>query len=159
MLPPYQYQRPVRRRFQDRVWKHVVLFLLTLLTTTALAGASYYYSFATEFERQPLGMPLSRVLWHGLWYSVPVLLILGAHEMGHYVACRRYNVTLHVLQPNGDSMSTLALPLDGRVHATAAWLRLVEVPIRTSLLAAARRFEHYDAMVPVTASLPAGGHL
>ena len=29
---------------------------------------------------------------HGLWYSIPVLLILGAHEMGHYLLCRRYNV-------------------------------------------------------------------
>jgi membrane-associated protease RseP (regulator of RpoE activity) len=81
----------VRRRFQDRVWKHVVLFLLTLLTTTTLAGASYYYSFATDFGRRPLELQVG-ILWHGLWYSIPVLLILGAHEMGHYLCCRRYNV-------------------------------------------------------------------
>ncbi len=28
----------------------------------------------------------------GLWYSVTILAILGAHEMGHYLACRRYGV-------------------------------------------------------------------
>ena len=33
-----------------------------------------------------------RRLVHGLSYSAPVLGILGAHEMGHYVACRRYDV-------------------------------------------------------------------
>ena len=29
---------------------------------------------------------------HGLWYSAAVLGILGAHEMGHYLACRYYRV-------------------------------------------------------------------
>jgi membrane-associated protease RseP (regulator of RpoE activity) len=28
----------------------------------------------------------------GLWYSIPVLTILGAHEFGHYYYCRVYNV-------------------------------------------------------------------
>ena len=28
----------------------------------------------------------------GLWYSVPILAILGCHELGHYYACRYYGV-------------------------------------------------------------------
>lgn len=28
----------------------------------------------------------------GLWFSLTVLTILGCHEMGHYIACLRYNV-------------------------------------------------------------------
>lgn len=31
-------------------------------------------------------------LWMGLSFSVPALLILLAHEMGHYLACRRYGL-------------------------------------------------------------------
>ena len=31
-------------------------------------------------------------VWMGLGYSAAVLGILGAHEMGHYLACRRYDV-------------------------------------------------------------------
>jgi membrane-associated protease RseP (regulator of RpoE activity) len=72
------------------VWKHVLLFLLTLCTTT-FVGASYYLSFASEFGRRAVSIEPA-IFWQGLWYSVPVLLILGAHEMGHYVCCRRYNV-------------------------------------------------------------------
>ena len=38
----------------------------------------------------------SRSDWHlllnGLWYSGTLLGILGAHEMGHYVCCRCYDV-------------------------------------------------------------------
>ncbi len=72
------------------MWKHVLLLLLTLCTTT-FVGASYYLSFASEFGRRAVSIEPA-IFWRGLWYSVPVLLILGAHEMGHYVCCRRYNV-------------------------------------------------------------------
>jgi membrane-associated protease RseP (regulator of RpoE activity) len=64
-----------------------VLFLLTLGSTT-FVGALYYLSFESDFGRRSVSFQF----WQGLWYSVPVLLILGAHEMGHYVCCRRYNV-------------------------------------------------------------------
>ena len=90
--PAYTYgPRPIRPRFQDRRWRHVLLLALTLLTTCR-TGALYYVSFLIEFGRHPLG-PLAHSIWlYGLWYALPVLLILGAHEMGHYLQCRRYNV-------------------------------------------------------------------
>jgi membrane-associated protease RseP (regulator of RpoE activity) len=72
------------------VWKHVLLLVLTVCTTT-FVGASYYLSFASDFGRRTVPFN-SLLLLQGLWYSVPVLLILGAHEMGHYLCCRRYNV-------------------------------------------------------------------
>ena len=31
--------------------------------------------------------------WYGLPYSLTILSILGAHEMGHYLACRYYRVS------------------------------------------------------------------
>ena len=32
------------------------------------------------------------LLVRGLWYSVTILAILGSHELGHYFACRYYDV-------------------------------------------------------------------
>jgi membrane-associated protease RseP (regulator of RpoE activity) len=68
----------------------VLLLLLTLATTT-FVGTEYYLSFVSDFGRRTI--PLSpSIFWQGLWYSIPVLLILGSHEMGHYLCCRKYNV-------------------------------------------------------------------
>lgn len=78
------------RRFQHRWWLHVLLFLLTVASTTDV-GISYYLSFLSE-----LGTRTVRLDWatarHGIIYSAAVLGILGAHEMGHYLACRYYNL-------------------------------------------------------------------
>jgi membrane-associated protease RseP (regulator of RpoE activity) len=81
---------PERRRFQHVIWKHVLLFLLTVATTT-LAGTNHYASFLSEFGRRGVTLEWSLVLG-GLWYSLTILAILGAHEMGHYLACRWYQV-------------------------------------------------------------------
>ncbi|MBW8713629.1 MAG: site-2 protease family protein [Acidobacteria bacterium] len=82
---------PVRRRkFQSRLWLHAVLLLLTIVSTT-IAGTLHYYSFMSEFSAQQVQWQWSLLL-HGFWYSGTLLGILGAHEMGHYLLCRRYNV-------------------------------------------------------------------
>jgi peptidase M50-like protein len=81
-----------RPKFQDRVWLHVLLLLLTVASTT-LVGADQYLAFLTDFMR-PQQLPrLSIGLFlNGLWYSATILTILGCHELGHYVACRYYDV-------------------------------------------------------------------
>jgi membrane-associated protease RseP (regulator of RpoE activity) len=61
------------------------------MATTTFVGTEYYLSFASDLGRRAVTIHPS-VFWQGLWYGVPVLLILGAHEMGHYLCCRRYNV-------------------------------------------------------------------
>ena len=63
---------PTRKKFQHRYTRHIVLFVLTLATTT-LVGAT-------------------RTIWDGFWYSLPLLTILGAHEFGHYWMCRVHDV-------------------------------------------------------------------
>jgi membrane-associated protease RseP (regulator of RpoE activity) len=79
------------RKFEHVVWKHVLLFLLTLATTTWV-GISHYLAFVSDFGRAPLPPLDWRLALHGFWYSGSILAILGAHEMGHYLACRYYNV-------------------------------------------------------------------
>jgi membrane-associated protease RseP (regulator of RpoE activity) len=78
------------RRFQHVVWKHVLLFLLTLATTT-LVGAEHYAAFLSEFTPKDIQFD-GALLLRGFWYSLTILTVLGAHEMGHYLACRRYQV-------------------------------------------------------------------
>ena len=79
------------RRFQHVVWKHVLLFLLTLATTT-LVGADHYAAFLSEFSSKPIHFD-RHLLVSGLWYSLTILTVLGAHEMGHYLACRYYGIS------------------------------------------------------------------
>lgn len=74
------------------MWLHVLLFLLTVATTTYV-GVGHYLSYVSDF--QPLReLPAmgAALLVRGLWYSVTILAILGCHELGHYVACRYYDV-------------------------------------------------------------------
>jgi membrane-associated protease RseP (regulator of RpoE activity) len=69
---------------------HILLFLATAVTTTLL-GADHYLSFTSNFGSSEVVISKD-LIWPGLIYSAAVLGILGAHEMGHYLACRRYDV-------------------------------------------------------------------
>ena len=73
------------------VLRHVVLFVLTFMTTT-LAGSFFYASYASELGNTTPTLSVTTLLLHGTWYSLSVLAILGAHEFGHYFACRYYGV-------------------------------------------------------------------
>jgi membrane-associated protease RseP (regulator of RpoE activity) len=80
-----------RLRFQHVWWKHIALFLITLVTTTRV-GEYRYLAFLSDFGRVPPNVSEPGLLLHGLWYSATILAILGAHEMGHYLACRWYRL-------------------------------------------------------------------
>jgi membrane-associated protease RseP (regulator of RpoE activity) len=83
---------PSRQKFQDRGWLHILLFMLTLATTT-LAGAAHYASFLDDFAGgTQLPLPFPALVLRGFWYSGTILAILGCHELGHYFACRYYDV-------------------------------------------------------------------
>lgn len=83
----------MRAERSERVWLHALLFLLTVLTT-ALVGGIHYAGFAADFGANVPARLLTvpALLRNGLWYSFTILAILGCHEMGHYLACRYYQV-------------------------------------------------------------------
>jgi membrane-associated protease RseP (regulator of RpoE activity) len=89
MFEPVVWALPPK--FQDRVWLHALLLLVTLATTT-WAGADHYASFRLDLLMGARSMSYGVLLLHGLWYSGTILAILGCHELGHYLACRYYNV-------------------------------------------------------------------
>jgi membrane-associated protease RseP (regulator of RpoE activity) len=80
-----------RRKFQDRTWRHVLLLLLTIGTTT-LAGGGHYLSYSSDLGAADVSIGTAQLLLSGLWYSGTILAILGCHELGHYFACRYYDV-------------------------------------------------------------------
>jgi membrane-associated protease RseP (regulator of RpoE activity) len=101
---------PPRRRFQHQYWRHALLFLLTLVTTTYVGGCHY-----AGYRVGAGGMPdlfFSDFIPNGFWYSLTLLTILGAHELGHYLMCRYHNVdaTLPYFLP-------VPLPLTGTLGA------------------------------------------
>jgi membrane-associated protease RseP (regulator of RpoE activity) len=78
-------------RVGSRPWVHLLLFVLTFVTMT-WAGSSFFLNYVSAVgTRRVIITPMTALLG-GLWFSVPALLILGAHEFGHYFACRYYRI-------------------------------------------------------------------
>lgn len=85
---------------RHRYWLHVLLFLLTIVSTL-IVGAELQSSFAANqppfaadeafFQLGWIASQPSRLLL-GVPFSLSLMLILLAHEMGHYLAARYYGV-------------------------------------------------------------------
>ena len=90
-LPEAPDRLPRRSDAPPRRWRHIVLFLLTVVSTM-LVGADHFASFHADFGARPPDLSGTMLLLNGLWYSASILAILGAHEFGHYYACRYYEV-------------------------------------------------------------------
>jgi membrane-associated protease RseP (regulator of RpoE activity) len=96
-------------------WKlHIGLFLATFLCTTLNGGLS------TTPELTDL-LQIGDLLLEGLLFSVPLMLILTAHEMGHYLACRRHGL---------DATLPFFIPFPLGIVTLGALIRIRE-PIRT----------------------------
>lgn len=100
-----EYHGPlwVEREPRQRYWLHALLLLLTCFTTLVV-GARMEFNF---LHNQPLfttgdeWLPMFALhwirerpanLWLGIPFSVTLLLVLMAHEMGHFLFCKRYGV-------------------------------------------------------------------
>ena len=94
-----------------------MLLSATILTTTFI-GSCHHQGFVSGFDPST-DAPF--VLWHGLWYSLTVLTILGVHELGHYYACRHYRV---------DASLPYFLPAPFLIGTLGAFIRIRQ-PIAT----------------------------
>ncbi len=91
--------RRVGERPRERWWLHALLFLLTTLSTT-VAGAVFqghsplgFIVLRTGLVDFPLPIRISpEELAPGLLFSVPLLIILLGHELGHYLVARRHGM-------------------------------------------------------------------
>ncbi len=83
--------QPWRPPRAHRPFLHLVLFLATVVTTI-IAGA-------LQQGVDPIADPWQ--LWRGIPFSFTLLLILGTHEMGHYLVSRKHllDVTLPYFIP------------------------------------------------------------
>jgi membrane-associated protease RseP (regulator of RpoE activity) len=97
-----------------RWWLHITLFLLTLVTTTAF-GYALNSSFVSRRPLDDIFVGYDKLLFgdhqifSGLLYSIPVMLILLAHELGHFMACQQWRVpaTLPFFLPSPTPLGTL----------------------------------------------------
>ena len=99
---------PEWRAPRQRYWLHALLLLATCFTTL-VTGARMQYNFehdrpALSFSDEPIAgesIPFFPLLWihshparllGGLPFMATLMLFFMAHEMGHYLYCRRYGI-------------------------------------------------------------------
>jgi membrane-associated protease RseP (regulator of RpoE activity) len=108
-----------------RLHLHVGLFLATFLTTTA-AGAMLQHARAGLWGWQAI-FPIS----DGLSYSLPLMLILLAHELGHFAVARLHGVDASLpyfipLPPILFSLGTMGAVI-GMPDATSDRKKLIDI--------------------------------
>jgi len=141
-VPPAPEAPPPRRPrasffAKDRTWLNVLLFVLTCGSVFLVGiswGSSWLYAekLAADPEFQPAAglFADARVLGLSLIYTIVLLVILTAHEMGHYLMSRRYGLsaTLPFFIPAPSMIGTLGAFIKIRSPITRK-LRLFDVGI------------------------------
>ncbi len=92
--PVVYYTRP-----KPQYWLHVLLLLLTFFTTLVV-GAHLEWNFLRGLAPFSMDDSIFPVVWAlrgghlllGIPFSLTLMLILLAHEMGHYLYCVKYRV-------------------------------------------------------------------
>ena len=104
-------------RPRPRYWLYSLAFLATVFTTLAI-GARLQFNFEHHLPAYVYDEDVFPFLWAarhpgrllaGIPFAATLMLILMAHEMGHYIACLRYRVyaTLPFFIPAPTPIGTL----------------------------------------------------
>ncbi len=96
-VPNLTWEPPLAERPDPFPWLNVVLFLATGFTTLFM-GTLFMVSFEQDPSFAPGGILQSmwqepKTLLRGLPFSLAIMSILLAHEMGHYLTCRYYGIS------------------------------------------------------------------
>jgi Zn-dependent protease len=112
----HEWSSARRRPLPGLWWLNLLLLIFTFISTT-IFGAALAVSFAQgrPFNQQDLIDSFFRFIHggqgisDGVVFSIPLLLILMAHEMGHYLVCMRREIdaTLPYLLPSPTLFGTL----------------------------------------------------
>jgi len=70
-----------------RLWVNVVLLAVTAVTTI-IAGTYLWAGYVASTET----WTFENILYGALFFAVPLMIILGIHEMSHFLMSRRYRV-------------------------------------------------------------------
>ena len=115
--------RPDRALNLGPVWLHVLLLLLTILSTT-IVGSRMEFNFSHDLPAFDIGRDLDVFLtfWRhpaallgGLPFSLTLITILLAHEFGHYLACVYYGV---------DATLPFFIPFPSPIGTMGAFIRI-----------------------------------
>jgi len=131
----YRLRMPEGPPPRQRYWLHALLLLATCFTTLVV-GARMEFNFLHDLPLFTVGddylpfFPLKWVLHQpsrlflGIPFSATLLTVLVAHEMGHYLYCRFYDVraTLPFFIPAPTLIGTLGavIRIKGRIRSRAA---------------------------------------
>ena len=126
-MQAYPRTRPVHR-----YWLHLLLLVATLISTTVM-GAGLEHAFTQnrpfDFEADLNGY---LQIWHnpvllldGLPFSITLLVILLAHEFGHYLTARYYGV---------DASLPYFLPAPTLIGTLGAFIRIRSVILSKRVL-------------------------
>ncbi len=135
--PVYEAYRPIEvfvvgERSRPRYWLHGLLLLVTIFTMLVV-GARLQYNFLNNlpaFSMDESTLPLFPLGWIaeqplrlllGLPFALTLMLILLAHELGHYLYCRHYGV---------DATLPFFIPAPTLIGTLGAFIR-IKSPIRS----------------------------
>ena len=101
---------------REHWWLHGLLFALTFVTTTYV-GANFAVNFRPSLltPGAETAATVAALFRGAITFSVPLLLILLAHEMGHYLMCRRYGI---------DASPPYFIPFPSLVGTMGAFIRI-----------------------------------